>query len=136
MEAQRTNFLTSMIGILDRLQETCVSRGEPLLASVLAIAKGEAEDARRHAEELASLHAMREKMSSQTSWRAADQERTQMFADKLRRDVRDDDARDDEARDDDHEVEARHDDYDDDRDRLARAIAAAMERAEADEIAA
>ncbi len=72
MEAQRSQFLTSMIDILERLNQTCIQRGEPLLASVLAIAKGEAEDALRHAEELAALHAMREKMTSQTSWRAAD----------------------------------------------------------------
>ncbi len=73
MEAQRSEFLTSMIGILERLHETSIARGEPLLASVLAIAKGEAEDALRHAEELAALHAMREEMSSRTSWRAEDQ---------------------------------------------------------------
>ena len=35
-----------------------VERGEPLLASVLAIAKGEAEDALRHANELQSLMAL------------------------------------------------------------------------------
>jgi hypothetical protein len=73
MDAQRTEFLTSMISILERLQQTCVSRGEPLLASVLAIAKGEAEDALRHAEELIALNVMRAKMSSQTSWRPEDQ---------------------------------------------------------------
>ncbi len=75
MELKRSEFLTSMITILEKLQQTCVARGEPLLASVLSIAKGEAEDAFRHAEELAALHAMREKMSSRTSWRAADQTR-------------------------------------------------------------
>jgi hypothetical protein len=75
METDRSQFLTSMISILDRLQQTCVARGEPLLASVLAIAKGEAEDAQRHAEELIALNALREKMSSQNSWRPEDQER-------------------------------------------------------------
>jgi hypothetical protein len=74
MDAQRSDFLTSMIDILERLHQTCVNRGEPLLASVLAIAKGEAEDALRHADELAALDEMRKKMSSQTTWRAADQE--------------------------------------------------------------
>jgi hypothetical protein len=74
MDAQRSDFLTSMIDILERLHQTCVNRGEPLLASVLAIAKGEAEDALRHADELAALDAMREKMSSTKTWRAADQE--------------------------------------------------------------
>ena len=69
MDAQRTKFLTSMIEILNRLHDTSVERGEPLLASVLAIAKGEAEDALRHAEELNALHVLREKMSSTTTWR-------------------------------------------------------------------
>ncbi len=64
-----------MINILDRLQETCVDRGEPLLGSVLAIAKGEAEDALRHAEELAELNALRESLSSRTTWRSGDPER-------------------------------------------------------------
>jgi hypothetical protein len=73
MDEPRSQFLTSMINILDRLQETCVDRGEPLLGSVLAIAKGEAEDALRHAEELAELNALRESMSSRTTWRASDQ---------------------------------------------------------------
>jgi hypothetical protein len=75
MEADRSEFLISMIDILERLQQTCVSRGEPLLASVLAIGKGEAEDALRHAQQLAELHKMRDKMSSQTSWRPEDQAR-------------------------------------------------------------
>jgi hypothetical protein len=69
MDAQRIKFLQSMIEILNRLHDTSVQRGEPLLASVLAIAKGEAEDALRHAEELEALHALREKMSSATTWR-------------------------------------------------------------------
>ena len=75
MDAQRADFLTSMIDILERLNQTCVQRGEPLLASVLAIAKGEAEDALRHAEELAALDAMRREMSSRTSWRAEEEQR-------------------------------------------------------------
>ena len=74
MDAHRTKFLTSMIEILTRLHDTSVERGEPLLASVLAIAKGEAEDALRHAQELQSLNAMREQMSSAATWRpTADQ---------------------------------------------------------------
>ena len=73
MDAQRTKFLQSMIEILNRLHDTSVQRGEPLLASVLAIAKGEAEDALRHAEELQALNAMREKMSSATTWRPPEQ---------------------------------------------------------------
>ena len=47
MEDNRAAFLEKMIEILDRLHDTCIERGEPLLASVLAIAKGEAEDAFR-----------------------------------------------------------------------------------------
>ncbi len=70
MDAHRTDFLVSMIDILERLHQTCIDRGEPLLASVLAIAKGEAEDAQRHSEQLAALNGMREKMSSQNTWRA------------------------------------------------------------------
>lgn len=72
MDAERTKFLSSMIDILTRLHDTSVTRGEPLLASVLAIARGEAEDALRHAQELAELDALRRKMSSANSWRAAD----------------------------------------------------------------
>jgi hypothetical protein len=66
---ERVEFLSKMIDILTRLNDSCVSKGEPLLASVLAIAKGEAEDALRHAEDLAALNAMRIKMSSATTWR-------------------------------------------------------------------
>ena len=73
MDADRAKFLTSMIDILTRLHDTSVTRGEPLLASVLAIARGEAEDALRHAQELAELDALRRRMSSENSWRAADQ---------------------------------------------------------------
>ena len=69
MDEHRSAFLTKMVDILGRLHDTSVDRGEPLLASVLAIAKGEAEDALRHAEELAALVALRDKMSSATSWR-------------------------------------------------------------------
>jgi len=70
MDGDRAKFLSAMIDILGRLHDSCVQRGEPLLGSVLAIARGEAEDALRHAEELAGLNAMREQMSSRGSWRA------------------------------------------------------------------
>jgi hypothetical protein len=73
MDTKRSEFLTSMISILDRLHATTVQRGEPLLASVLAIAKGEAEDALRHAEELAHLDSIRQRLSSQNSWRPGEQ---------------------------------------------------------------
>jgi hypothetical protein len=75
MDGERSQFLTSMVSILDKLQETCVTRGEPLLASVLTIAKGEAEDALRHATELEEINALRVSMSSTTTWRAEDQKR-------------------------------------------------------------
>jgi hypothetical protein len=69
MDDRRTEFLRTMISILAQLHDTTVAKGEPLLASVLAIAKGEAEDSLRHAEELFALIGMRERMSSQTTWR-------------------------------------------------------------------
>ena len=70
MDADRGKFLSAMIDILNRLHDSSVQRGEPLLASVLAIAKGEAEDALRHADELQALNVLREQMSSRTTWRA------------------------------------------------------------------
>jgi hypothetical protein len=69
MEDNRAAFLEKMTEILGRLHDTCIERGEPLLGSVLAIAKGEAEDALRHANELNALIALRDKMTSATSWR-------------------------------------------------------------------
>lgn len=69
MDPDRSKFLAAMVDIIGRLHDTSVARGEPLLASVLAIARGEAEDALRHADELASLRALREEMSSRTTWR-------------------------------------------------------------------
>ena len=60
MDEKRAEFLTRMVEILGRLQDTCVQKGEPLLASVLAIAKGEAEDSLRHAEQLAAIASLRE----------------------------------------------------------------------------
>lgn len=71
MEEKRSEFLTAMIDILARLHDTSVARGEPLLASVLSIARGEAEDALRHANELQALLDMRERTSA-TSWRSPD----------------------------------------------------------------
>jgi hypothetical protein len=59
MDEKRAEFLSRMVEILGRLHDTSVQRGEPLLASVLAIAKGEAEDSLRHAEELAAIDALR-----------------------------------------------------------------------------
>jgi|GraSoiStandDraft_4_1057263.scaffolds.fasta_scaffold850461_2 hypothetical protein len=59
MDEKRAEFLTRMVEILGRLHDSSIQRGEPLLASVLAIAKGEAEDSLRHAEELASIASLR-----------------------------------------------------------------------------
>jgi len=72
MDEKRAQFLNTMIAILGRLHDTSIDKGEPLLASVLAIAKGEAEDALRHAGELDSLAALRAEHSSTKSWRACD----------------------------------------------------------------
>jgi hypothetical protein len=60
MDEQRAEFLIRMVEILGRLHDTSVQRGEPLLASVLAIAKGEAEDSLRHAAQLAAIASLRE----------------------------------------------------------------------------
>ena len=44
LDDDRSEFLTKIVDILARLHETSVQRGEPLLASLIAIAKGEAEE--------------------------------------------------------------------------------------------
>jgi hypothetical protein len=80
MDGDRAKFLTAMIEILNRLHDSSVQRGEPLLASVLAIAKGEAQDALRHAEELSALNALREQMSSRNTWRAPVEEQQEIAA--------------------------------------------------------
>ena len=68
LDDDRSEVLTKIVDILARLHDTSVRRGEPLLASLIAIAKDEAEDALRHANELAELTALRDKMASKTSW--------------------------------------------------------------------
>jgi hypothetical protein len=70
MHNNEGDFLPAMIGILERLQNTSQAHGETLLASILAIAKVEAEDALRHANAVAALAARREETSSAHSWRA------------------------------------------------------------------
>ena len=72
MDEKRCEFLTTMIGILGKLHQTSIKQGEPLLASMLLIARGEAEDALRHAGDLDSLAEKREKRSSAYTWRACD----------------------------------------------------------------
>ena len=71
MDSDNGEFLPAMIGILERLHRTALNRGEPLLASILDIAKTEAEDALRHATKLAEMVAEREATSSATTWRAS-----------------------------------------------------------------
>ena len=74
MDEKRSEFLIAMVDILDRLHDTTIAKGEPLLASVLAIAKGEAEDALRHANELAAIIALRQ-VTSTAGWRPKDEPR-------------------------------------------------------------
>ena len=71
MDEKRAEFLARMVEILGRLHDTSVQRGEPLLASVLAIAKGEAEDSLRHAEQLAAIASLRE-IGSVSGWQTRD----------------------------------------------------------------
>jgi hypothetical protein len=74
MDAKRQEFLTTMVAILGRLSETSASKGEPLLASMLSIARKEAEDALGHADVLRRLEADRAAHSATNSWRACDQQ--------------------------------------------------------------
>ena len=73
MDERRERFLNTMIAILGRLQDTSTSKGEPLLASMLAIARKEAEDALRHAGDLDELAERRMAGSATQTWRACDQ---------------------------------------------------------------
>ncbi len=79
MDEKRSEFLMQMVDILGRLHDTAVVKGEPLLASVLAIAKGEAEDALRHAEELAAIATLR-RVTSTAGWRPQDEPRVEEIA--------------------------------------------------------
>ena len=72
MDERRERFLNTMIAILGRLEETSVSKGEPLLASMLAIARKEAEDALRHAGDLDEIAERRIARSATQTWRACD----------------------------------------------------------------
>ena len=72
MERSQADFLPTMIAILERLHATSLDKGEPLLASILDIAKTEAEDALRHAREIAEMVSARTETSSAHSWRACD----------------------------------------------------------------
>ncbi len=72
MDDKRNEFLTTMIGILNRLHTASLKHEEPLLASMLLIARGEAEDALRHAGDLDLLAELRERRSSTYTWRACD----------------------------------------------------------------
>ncbi len=72
MDDKRNEFLTTMIGILNRLHTASLKHEEPLLASMLLIARSEAEDALRHAGDLDLLAEMRKQRSSTYTWRACD----------------------------------------------------------------
>jgi hypothetical protein len=72
MKTDVPEFLDSMVGILERLRVASADREQPLLASILEIAKVEAEDALRHERDLMSREAERERTSSTHSWRACD----------------------------------------------------------------
>jgi hypothetical protein len=72
MDKKRSEFLSKMVTILGRLGETSAKQGQPLLASVLAIAQKEAEDALRHLGDLDELERLRAERSSATTWRACD----------------------------------------------------------------
>jgi len=72
MDEKRSEFLTTMIAILGRLRDTAVKHEEQLLASMLDVARGEAEDTLRHANDLEELAARRNERSSVHSWRACD----------------------------------------------------------------
>ncbi len=72
MDTKRSEFLSKMAVLLGRLGETSVKQGEPLLASVLAIAQKEAEDALRHLGNLEALEKQRELRSATATWRAGD----------------------------------------------------------------
>jgi len=65
-------FLDKMVGILERLRVTSRDRGQPLLASILEIARVEAEDALRHERDMAEREELRTATSSTHSWRACD----------------------------------------------------------------
>jgi hypothetical protein len=81
MDEKRSEFLATMIGILDRLQRTSINHGEPLLAGMLAIAQTEAEDALRHGGALKALAAERAERSSAHTWRACDRPEAQVEPD-------------------------------------------------------
>ena len=72
MDERRERFLNTMVAILGRLHDTSMSKGEPLLASMLAIARKEAEDALRHAGDLDVLAERRAARSATQTWRACD----------------------------------------------------------------
>jgi hypothetical protein len=72
MKTDVPEFLDSMLGILERLKVASADRGQPLLASILEIAKVEAEDSLRHERDIKSRDAERSRTSSAHSWRACD----------------------------------------------------------------
>ena len=73
MDEHHCDFLTRVVGILDRLHDTTVVEGEPFLASLLFIAKSEAVDALRHIKELAENDRFPHG-STTAGWRTRDSE--------------------------------------------------------------
>lgn len=57
MDRRETDFLPTMIGILERLQATSLERGQANLAVLLDLARSEAEDALRIAGQRAHMEA-------------------------------------------------------------------------------
>ena len=71
MSKTEPDFLPTIIGILKQLQGLSSERGQPLLASILEIARVEAEDALRHKHALAALDAARGNAALH-AWRLCD----------------------------------------------------------------
>lgn len=57
MERRDIDFLPTMIGILQKLHTTSLERGQPNLAVLLDLARSEAEDALRTADQKAQVEA-------------------------------------------------------------------------------
>jgi hypothetical protein len=72
MDANRSKFLSRVIGILDRLHQTSLAHDEQLLAGMIAVARAEAEDALRHNGKLDLLAKKLAERSSIYTWRASD----------------------------------------------------------------
>jgi hypothetical protein len=72
MDANRSKFLSRVIGILDRLHQTSLAHDEQLLAGMIAIARADAEDALDLRGKLDLLAKKLAERSSIYAWRACD----------------------------------------------------------------